>query len=275
MGYRGTVISGGVARQKPLGSGDVGDANVWVTTSSGVSGIDDLYTAAGANLSDGDIGIIDTSGTPVAFTYSTTAKNWVRLNPFSTGNDCYFVEASKTNGFRTEDATTVGWDNASTAHSYSDPDNIMTASGASAYLQTDDGPFSMTEVGFIVLHKFMIATGATNTPIFDLRRDDGASPYPNLRLYVAAGTWQINAVSPSNTGVAYSQNTDFSFEVYYNYATSRCWVYHNYSATPTSVANSSVTLPTTTGSRSGLMLQNNSGVLSIEGAGYGHMVTER
>lgn len=52
MGYRGTVISGGVARQKPL---DLGDANVWRTATTGTAGTAAIRTAAGANLGDGDI----------------------------------------------------------------------------------------------------------------------------------------------------------------------------------------------------------------------------
>lgn len=55
MSYRGTVISGGVARQKPLGTGQ---PSVWTTTSSGVTGIDALYTAAGDNIADGDVFLI-------------------------------------------------------------------------------------------------------------------------------------------------------------------------------------------------------------------------
>lgn len=270
--YRGTEISGGVARQKPLGTGQ---PSVWTTSSSGVTGIAALYTAAGANLADGDIGIIDTGGSPVTFRYTESVKNWMRTHPFSTSNAALFVEDAKSNGFRQQDATTNGWDDGGTAHSYSDPDNIMAASGSAAYLQTDDLPFTMTEVGFILLHNMKVATGASAEPIFDLRRDDGASPWPNLRLRVNGGLWQIQrSAGTASTGVAYALNTDFCFEIYYNYATGRCWVYNDYSATPTGIANTGIILPTTTGARSGLLLQNPDGVLSVEAAAFGHMRTQ-
>lgn len=268
----GTIISGGVARQI---SGGTGQPSVWTTSSAGVAGRDALYTAAGANLADGDIGIIDTGGSPVTFRYTESVKNWMRTHPFSTSNAALFVEDAKSNGFRQQDATTNGWGDGGTAHSYSDPDNIMAASGSASYLQTDDLPFTMTEVGFILLHNMKIATGATAAPIFDLRRDDGASPWPNLRLRENGGLWQIQrSAGTASTGIAYAQNTDFCFEIYYNYATGRCWVYNDYSATPTGIADTSIILPTTTGTRSGLLLQNPDGVLSVEAAAFGHMRTQ-
>lgn len=269
--YPGTEISGSVARMK-VGGADLGDANVWVTASAGVAGRDALYTAAGANLADGDIGIIDSGGTPVAFRYSDAARNWVRLNPFSNSNAVYAVEDAKTNGFRNQDATTVGWTDSGSDYTYSAPDHIFDADPSpAARLDTVDTPFAMSEVGFIILDKVLVQTGATGIPIFDLRRNVSGSPYQNLRLQPASGTWQISSVSTSDTGVAYAQNTEYSFEVYYDYATGRAWVYHNYSATPTLVNNSAITLPTTTGSTSGLLLMNVAGIMTMEGAAFGHL----
>lgn len=268
----GTIISGGVARQI---SGGTGQPSVWDTASAGVAGRDALYTAAGSNLADGDIGIIDTGGSPITFRYTESVKNWVRTHPFSTSNEALFVEDAKSNGFRDEDATTVGWTDSGSNYSFSSPTHTFDADPSpAARLDTTDTPFTMTEVGFIIVNKVLVQTGATSIPIFDLRRDDGASPWPNLRLQPASGTWQISSVSASDTGVAYAQNTEYSFEVFYNYATGRAWVYHNYSATPTSVANSAITLPTTPGATSALLLMNVAGVMTMEGAAAGHMRTQ-
>lgn len=272
MSYRGTVISGGVARQKPLGTGQ---PSVWTTTSSGVTGIDALYTAAGANLADGDIGIIGITGAPILFSYSDAAKNWVRVNPRLNSSRNYFVEASTTNGFRNQDATTVDWTEYLSTYSYSAPTHTITASGGNGYVITDDSAHAMNEIGFIVLHKSTVQTGATNYPFIDLRRDDGASPYPNLRLRrTATGDWGIEASPQVSTGVAFNLNTEYSWEVYFNYASNRCWVYQDYAANPTVINNTAIALPTTSGTNSGLAIQVSDGVWELEGLALGHLVTE-
>lgn len=267
----GTIISGGVARQI---SGGTGQPSVWATASSGVAGIDALYTAAGANLADGDIGITNTNVTPRVFYYSSTIKNWIRVNPLNSANTTYFTDDGKCYGFRLEDATTVGWSDDGSDYTYSAPYHTFTASGATARVSTDALAQSMDEIGCIIIYKMIVATGATSTPIFDLRRNLSGTNY-NLRLQVSGGFWQLlNGASVISTGIAYAQNTEYSFEVYYNYNTSRAWVYHNFGATPTSISNSPVTLPTTGGTKAGLALQNNSGVLTMEGFGLGHLRTQ-
>lgn len=271
--YRGSEITGSVARQKPLGT-DLGDANVWTTTSSGVTGLDALYTAAGANLADGDLGIIDITGDSIIFVYKDAMRNWIRVNPRHNSSQQVFPESAKSYGFRNQDATTVGWEDDGTGYSYSPPDHILTTSAASAYIYTDDLAQSMTEWGCIVLKRMQVDTGATSTPIFSLRRDVSGTRY-DLRLTVVSGAWHILSNSGSvNTGISYAQNTEYNIEVYYNYSNNRCWVYQDYDMGSTAVFNTSIILPTTGGTAAGLALQNNSGVLRMEGFAVGHLTTQ-
>jgi hypothetical protein len=268
--YRGTQIDGLVASQKPLG-GSSGDGNIWTTSSSGVAGIDALYVAAGDDLADGDMGIINTGGSPVVFYYSTAARNWTRTNPIHNSSQQYFPEASKTNGFRVDDVDDLDWTTQN--YTYSPPDHIMnSASSVNGFVYTNDLAFTMSEIGFMVVNKAIVATGATSTPIFDLRRNVSGTSY-NLRLYVSGGNWAIQSSTGGRSlGVAYSQNTEYTFEVYYNYSNNRCWVWEDYTGS-TSVFNTSFSLPTTGGTASALALQNLDGELTVESLAYGHLIS--
>jgi hypothetical protein len=93
MSYRGTTITGGIARQTPLVN-DLGNSNIWSTASTGVAGIDAVRTAAGADLGNNDIIITGFPATPEYFMVRADSYSNLHVLPINLPNGDSLVTAS-------------------------------------------------------------------------------------------------------------------------------------------------------------------------------------
>lgn len=267
MGYTGSNNNLGVITE-------ITGLDTLTTTSAGVAGMDDLYSQS---PQDGQFGILDSDGTPILFRYSSVANVFVRVSPLPNTNQNYFVNDTNSNGVRGAAATAPEW----SLSNYSFASGTHTLVGdavENGFIFPDDVVPNLTEVAFICVHKVLVETGATSTPIFDVRDDNGVTT-DNIRLRVVdfgAGdlNWAFGGASNVDTGIDYAQNTEFSFEIYYNLTAGTATIYHNYSATPTSVNNSAVSLLTTGSSAPSLALIGDSGTVNFEAFAAGQLVTQ-
>lgn len=232
MGYRGTIISGGVARQKPL---DLGDANVWSTSSTGVTGINAARANAGANLANNDIIITGYPSTPEYFMVRADSSGNLHVLPIDlpngetlvTSSVLGFSEQIPSDGDWTESNTgSGGWAESSGTVTGTSPTTGSNRARAIAGSQTDTQVLLVMEdlVGVLNADNELELIGAVST----------SNRYVSLRN--TSGNWNVSGTHSTGQAVTSANTLEMLCDgpgnlIYYRWGRSGSWTSQPFTST--------------------------------------------